>query len=377
VQEWPPNPFVYDRPLEPEELIDREREVDELVTLAEGGHTSRVSAPRRYGKTTLLRAVLAEADRRGVIPVYVDLWGTVSMEQITERIAAAYRSQLQGPIARTAASVIETLRPRIRLSAGMAAAEIQPALEREAFRRLERMLDLPLEIHKRNGRRTLVVFDEFQEVLRAPGNVDAVLRSHIQHQLAQASYIFAGSHPGLMLALFEDRERPFYGQARPIPLQPLEDAAIGEYVAARFEQTRRAPGEALDPLLDLAAGHPQRAMLLAHHLWNATARGATAGYEAWAEALDAVDRHLGEGFANTWDRLTTNQARVLSALASSDESLFSSRTLAHFGLTKSGAEQGRDALIAFGDVQDLGRGRLVVLDPLLERWVRERRAAGS
>jgi hypothetical protein len=176
-----------------------------------------------------------------------------------------------------------------------------------------------------------------------------------------------------MVSLFESRERPFYGQARPIPLAPLEDGPVGEYVVSRFAGTKRDVGEALGPLLDLAAGHPQRAMLLAHHLWEATPRGGTAGYETWGEALQAVDRHLGEGFANTWDRLTTNQARVLSALAASEESLFASRTLARFGLTKSGAEQGRDALLAFGDLQELGRGRLVIVDPLLERWVRERR----
>ena len=55
-----PNPFIIDAPAPPAELIDREAELEKLLDLAEGGHNSRLVAPRRYGKTTLL-ARLGEA----------------------------------------------------------------------------------------------------------------------------------------------------------------------------------------------------------------------------------------------------------------------------------------------------------------------------
>jgi hypothetical protein len=71
-----------------------------------------------------------------------------------------------------------------------------------------------------------------------------------------------------------------------------------------------------------------------------------------------------------WDRLGVNESRVLAALAASDESLFHRRTLGHFGLSKSGAERGRDKLIEFGEVEQIGGGRPLIVDPLLERWVR-------
>src|SRR5205085_10252927 len=107
-----------------------------------------------------------------------------------------------------------------------------------------------------------------------------------------------------------------------------------------------------------------------HHLWELSAAGA-AELEGWARTLDAVDRELHEGFARTWDRLRTNEARVLAALAASDESLFHQRTLAHFGLTKSGAEHGRDKLIEFGEIERTPEGRVTIVDPLFERWVRQ------
>jgi hypothetical protein len=377
MSDWPPNPFVYDRPLPPEEIIDRERELELLLGLADSGQTARLSGPRRFGKTTLLRRLLADADKRGMDTVYVDLDRVVSLEGASERIETAYRRQLQGPVRRTAANVIQTLRPRVSAGGAGLRGEIAPRIEQDARRVLERMLDLPIDIYKKHGRRTLVVFDEFQDILRIGSEVEGLIRSHIQHQAVEAAYFFAGSHPGLMLALFSDRERPLFGQARPIQLAPLDDASLGDYIGTRFEQTGRNAGEALDSLLALVRGHPQRAMLVAHHLWEATPRGETADLDTFAIALDAVDRELREAFERTWERLRTNEARVLAALAASDESLFSQRTLGRFGLSKSGAEQGRDKLIEYGEVQRLDDGTLVIVDPLLERWARETQAPAT
>jgi uncharacterized protein len=377
MSEWPPNPFVYDRPLPPEEIIDREQELELMLGLADSGQTARLSGPRRFGKTTLLRRLLADADKRGLDTVYVDLDRVVSLEGASERIEAAYRRQLQGPVRRTAANVIQTLRPRLAAGGGGVRGEIAPRIDHDARRVLERMLDLPIDIYKKHGRRTLVVFDEFQDILRIGSEVEGLIRSHIQHQAVEAAYVFAGSHPGLMLALFSDRERPLFGQARPIQLVPLDDASLGDYIGTRFEQTGRNAGEALDSLLALVRGHPQRAMLVAHHLWEATPRGETADLDTFATALDAVDRELREAFERTWERLRTNEARVLAALAASDESLFSQRTLGRFGLSKSGAEQGRDKLIEYGEVQRLDDGSLLIVDPLLERWARETQAPAT
>src|SRR6266542_4347635 len=139
---WPPNPFVYDRPLPPDELIDRERAL--MLGLADAGQTVRLSGPRRYGKTTLLRKLLAEAEKRALGTVYVDLDRVVSLEGASERIEAAYRRQLQGQIRRTAANVIQTLRPRLGAGAGGVRGEIAPAIEHDARKVLERMLDLPI-----------------------------------------------------------------------------------------------------------------------------------------------------------------------------------------------------------------------------------------
>ena len=153
----------------------------------------------------------------------------------------------------------------------------------DADRLLFELLELPVALHKRAGKRTLVIFDEFQDLLSAGPKVDGLLRSRIQHHRDEASYVFAGSHPGLMAELFGDRTRPLFGQARPVRLGPLPDAGLEDYIARGFSATGREVGMAVDPLLVTARGHPQRAMLLAHHLWNATAAQSTATEETFGE----------------------------------------------------------------------------------------------
>jgi hypothetical protein len=76
-----------------------------------------------------------------------------------------------------------------------------------------------------------------------------------------------------MRALFADRERPLYGQAQPVALAPRADGDLADRVAGRFEATGWDPGAALEPVLDIARGHPQRAMMFAHHLWKRTQPG--------------------------------------------------------------------------------------------------------
>ena len=76
------NPFRYSSPVDPPDMIDREGELAELVELAEGAHNTRLVAPRRYGKSSLLHAVQARAQKLGMVPVYVNFFGVVTAQDI-------------------------------------------------------------------------------------------------------------------------------------------------------------------------------------------------------------------------------------------------------------------------------------------------------
>jgi hypothetical protein len=327
------NPFVYDVPLAPDELVDREPETEQLLRLAEGGHNTRVQAPRRYGKTTLLGKVRADAEKIGMNTVYVDLYRAITLTEVSRRIQEAYLSALAGTARQAVSAIARRWTGKVVATPARVGVEVEPAQDREQ-QRLADMLDLPKRVFRRTGVRTLVVFDEFQDLLRMSSEVDGLLRSKIQFHRDEASYIFAGSEPGMLNALFADRSRPLFDQARPIQLGPLRDEDLIEFIGQRFQRGARDPGEALDALLDLVRGHPQRAMLCAHHLWEQTPRGATADLETFDSALAALDRETKEAFEKLWDDLADkpNQRKVLAALANSEETLYNRRTLEAYGL---------------------------------------------
>jgi uncharacterized protein len=363
------NPFVFSRPLAPDHLIDREHEAEQLAALAEGGHATRLSAPRRYGKTSLLRRVGRDAEKIGFNYVEVDFYGVLSKEDVAVRLEKAYRG-LKSPVRRAADAAIRALRPGVSVGAGPARVEARPSLHQEldSSRALVGLLDLPLELYERTGTRTLVAFDEFQSLLAVNPQIDGLFRSRIQQHGDSASYIFAGSHPGLMEHLFGAYERPFFGQARVMKLGPLADADLIEYIGEGFEAGERDVMPTLDPLLNLVKGHPQRAMLLAHYLWVQTPRGEAATPERWQATLDAVFSEYGEALQATWDALETKEQAVLAALALGRDPLFSDRTLNRFNLSKGGAQHARDALAKRGHLHRVGDGWDLV-DPLLTEWI--------
>ena len=363
------NPFRYAQPVGIDDLIDRDGETTLLLASAREGNHARLVAPRRYGKTSLLRRVLGEAQADGWTGVYVDFFGVLTLADVADRIERAYVAALTGPTARWFDGVRRTLRPTVSASAGgvRATAQLEPVQVALAER-----LDLPVRLYEKTYRRTLVVFDEFQEVLTADAKADAVLRASLQHHGEAASYVFAGSHVGMMNALFADRRRAFYAQARPVPLPPLRADDCAAFVAERFDRTGRDVGRALAPLLDVTAGHPQRTILVAHAVWELTEAGGVADEATFAAARDRVMEDLGDEFRTAWLALPSGQRRVLAAVAAGDRPYGASSV----GGSRGGAVRSAlDALVGRGDVVAApgGSPRYRLVDPLLAAWVNRAR----
>ncbi len=368
------NPFRFSEPVPTDELLDRDSEARLLLERAQSGNNSRLVAPRRYGKTSLLARLVEDARRAGWAAVYVDFFGVLTLDDIARRIERAYAAELKGRSATWFAGARRMLRPTLRVGGGPIPAGLEVALDPQAEPPLLERLALPARLHERQGTRTLVVFDEFQDILATKERADAVIRSEIQHHGDAASYVFAGSHLGMMRDLFSDRRRAFYGQAGPVDLPPLAPDDVAEHVSFRFEATGKQVGTALWPLLEASRGHPQRTMLLAHILWELTPEDGEATEEIWLSAYDEVMHHIRDELRAAWSSLPTSQRRVLTAVAENREGLYAAGR--RQGGSRGGAVLGAaEALRDRGDiVEDKGTAsgwRLV--DPLLAAWVNEGR----
>lgn len=363
------NPFYYDRPLPPEDAIDRPQERTLLADLADGGQTSRLAAPRRYGKTTLIGALAAELRARRWIVCIADFSRCRTIDDVGERLYDGWRRGLDRSGTRTVwkkanrefEAVIEAGIP------GVARATVRGKRAGRGdhpLARVHALLALPEKLAAEK-RRILVVFDEFQDLLTAGEDLDGLVRSHVQHHAGVASYCYAGSQASLLRALFEDRQRPLFGQAREVALSPIPTEAIANWVGERFRAGGRSiPAESARALAAGARGHPQRAAMVAHFLWEQPRLDEASVGAAEAEALRAASGELEQ----LWSGLTRAQRQVLGAVAEGQASLLAASSLETMGLGKSTAQQARDVLEAEGHIRSEGR-ELDITDPFLARWL--------
>lgn len=319
----------------------------------------------------MLRAALAAAARDGAVPIEVGFLGCVTAADVADRIDRAYSSQLDSRLRRWYDGLVRTLRPTLMAAPGGVGVTSQPQTSAPGL--LDR-LSLPRRIHERTGRLCVIAFDEFQEVLRIDPSLPGVFRAELESHGPAAAYIFCGSHPGLMRELFSDRRHAFFAQAAPIPLGPLPADDLADYIATRFGERGRDPGEALGPLLDTAEGHPQRAMLLAHHVYQRAERGSSANIDVWIDALRAARLESQAEITVLWESCTSLERKALKVIAQRTVALGSRDADVHFGLRKGGSAQAAvERLFADGHLveDEATRTGWRIVDPFLSAWLRE------
>jgi len=363
------NPFIYSHPVAPEDVIDRDEETQTLLRNMIGGHYVRLFAPRKYGKTSLLRRALSEGEHEGLIPILVDLYRISSIADVAIRFERAYSRQLKGALRAKIEDFLQRTGMGLSLGAYGISAKLQLGAKVDPLPALHALLDLPLRLEQGGGYRAFIALDEFQDIQKVP-DLDGLIRSHIQFQGEVASYVFAGSEPGLMKQLFEDRDRPLYGSAVPMRLGRLDDAEIATYVGRRFEATGRSAGEALGPLLDAAKGHPQRAMLLAHRLWEDVPRGKTADLDHYRRAHAAALAELEAEFDAQWRGFDTSEQKTMRAVILGEGSPYKGDVLRRLELTKDMVRKALPRLAATAEIETVD-GKHAVVDPLFARWIEQ------
>ena len=363
------NPFVYSRPVPPEDIVDRDDEVRQLLRNAVGGHYVRLYAPRKYGKTSLLKRALHDGERdEGLVPVLVDLYRVSSVADVTVRLERAYAKQLKGELRKRVEAFLQRTGVGLSLGAFGISAQLQLEPMQDPLPALHALLELPLRLEASGGYRALIAFDEFQDIGRIDG-LDGLLRSHIQHHGEVASYVFAGSEPGLMRLLFESKDRPLYGSAVPMRLGRLDDADIAAYVAARFEATgarsARRSTRSCGPRGATRSGRCSWRTGCGRRSRRGRRRRSTTGTRAHAAAM----RELDAEFDAQWRGLDTSEQKTLRSLLLGDGAPYRTAALRRLELTKDVVRRALPRLAATAEIEEREEGGYSIVDPLFADWI--------
>ena len=216
------NPFQYGCVVSGESFCNRTQEAIDLRRSVENAEKRFVYSERRLGKTSLIRKVLAELPEQEYMTVYIDLWPTDGETSFVLSCAKAFTEAMASntdKLLHIAKTFFGRLVPSITSNdEGRAVISFGFDQKRPDMPLLEEVLAMPAKAAEKEGKRMVVVFDEFQQILEYESDtVERLLRSSIQHQ-TDVAYIFCGSRKHLIREMFMDSQRPLYRSGAHYPI---------------------------------------------------------------------------------------------------------------------------------------------------------------
>lgn len=370
------NPFRFGKEVSGDWFYDRTEALEHLFRTISGGSANVVLyAPRRYGKTSLVKKALERLRDEGFTGIYFDLMKVESLQKFCEGYAAAVAetSPKGEKTLQTIASYLSRLRPKFSLGdSGTPSVEFDFAATPPTASSLEDVLNLP---EKTAGKRTfVVVFDEFQEIaaLSPSFPLEGIFRGCIQ-QHKHVRYVFLGSKTHLMKRMFGNHARPFYASAEILRLDkpPIEESA--RFVIDRFASVGISVEEkALQAILVGSENIPYYLQALSARLFDRI-RGSgrkQVCHSDVEEALEDLVQSKTDLFETILQTLTPSQRMLLGALAKEPASRFTETYRRRHGLgVSSSVHSALDVLVEQGLVESVGK-TYSIGDPVFARYLR-------
>lgn len=313
------NPFKYGTVVSGNDFADRQKELKELAAKLQETVRIFLLAPRRYGKTSLIKNVLKRLKRKGFLVAYIDLYWANSSNEFFELYASNVMRGSKS-IARRAVHFMKKFLPRLRPRLSIDA-EGNPALSLDLSaddpaEAAAEVLDLPEKIARAEGKRFVVVFDEFQEIMQFDGPIlERQMRAAIQHH-SHVSYLFAGSKTHMLIDMIADETRPFYQMGSLMSLDKIPQNEFAAFITAKFSQSgKKISPESVHRILEICENVPHYVQLLCFNLWDHFHKEPRISESHIQKALTNTLRSQEPAYMMLWEGLTLHQRKTLKAVA--------------------------------------------------------------
>jgi len=364
--------FIYGMSVGGDNFTDRARETKRLKLNFENGMNTILISPRRMGKTSLVKKVMAEMNAPSVKPVYMDIYDCRSEYDFLNRFASVLMKEttsrtdqildnIKRFLIRVSPKISFSPEPmsEVSLSLGITPKEYQP----------EEILNLPEVIAKEKGIHLVVCIDEFQQIGELPDTlaVQKRMRGVWQHQ-EHVSYCLFGSKKHLMTNLFQNKRMPFYQFGEMMYLDCIPTADWVQYITSRFKkygkQLSEEMAERICKTVDNYSSYVQQLS------WNLLAEtNGTATEDDFKNAVDALIAQCSGLFVQQTLGLTTYQLNFIRALCAGIHTDFGSKEVnAQFPLgTKSNIARIKSALTEKELIEERIDG-IYLSDIVFEMW---------
>ena len=345
-------------------FYDRGKERKKLKQNIECCAHTVLIAPRRFGKTSLMTQVLYE---NKIDNIWVDFMTITDKEEMQSKLLQKVSEMVVKLAPATkklkilATKYFGNLKPEIVLSLPGVALTLHPRkFSKENITDALISLD---KLVKEVNKRVVVVFDEFQEILRLDEN--ATLQGSIRHAVERAkniTYLFSGSKHRPLRRMFNGKENPLYSLCDVMEISKIADQEYIDYINKEAVKKWGAPltDDILTQILSYSDRYPKYINVLCGALWTSNHPPTRKLVdELWQSYIFSKKTDISEDLSD----LTLNQRRLLQHLCfEPTKELYSKETLILLKMSQSSVQKAINILLEKDFVVEKG-GIYGVLDP--------------
>lgn len=251
--------FKTGSPVKGNDFIDRKKHLQIFKAYLENNQHVMIKAPRRFGKTSLIKQVFEH--EKSFHYIYVDLRRATNLTSLANQILEKAYSfagveNFMEQFKKSITGLLKTIQSiKIDDIGEITLKHLENGItdEREYFLH---SLDVVEKISSKKELNIKFVLDEFQDILRISDDfILEQMRSVIQHHEA-VTYVFLGSIESIMTNIFSSKASPFFLFARIMSLDGLDIDELYDYTKEVFDKQNIKYDDSLLKMLQFLQGHP-------------------------------------------------------------------------------------------------------------------------
>lgn len=251
--------FKTGSPVKGNDFIDRKKHLPIFKTYLENNQHVMIKAPRRFGKTSLIKQVFEY--EKSFNYIYIDLRRATNLTALADQILEkAYDfvgvKNFMEQFKKSITGLLKTIQS-IKLDdiGEITLKHLENGIKDEKEYFLH-SLDVVEKISIKKDLNIKFVLDEFQDILRISDDfILEQMRSVIQHHEA-VTYVFLGSIESIMTNIFSSKTSPFFHFARIMSLDGLDIDELYEYTKEVFDKQNIKYDDTLLKMIKFLQGHP-------------------------------------------------------------------------------------------------------------------------
>ena len=375
------NPFIIKGAIPAEYFCDRVKETEILTNHIHNGRNVVLTAPRRIGKTGLIAHCFQTPKWEEEYYVFfIDILETSSLRDLTFSLGRQIFETLKPQSKQMVDLFVQTVRsisgefgydiltgmPKFTLSLG-------------AIRNPEYTLAEIFEYINQADKRCLIAIDEFQQIVHYPEkNIEAILRTHIQH-CTNADFIFAGSERHILEEMFNLPSRPFYASTANMNLEAISQDIYTEFVLSHFQEfNKHIEATSVEYVYRMFDGNTYCMQKVMNVAFAMTEENELCTQAIVEQAINDILSENERNYKNRLSLLTPKPKELLIAIAKEGKAsrVTSGDFVRRYHLTSSSSVQSALKQLLADDwitytANEQGQKQYLLSDPFLSRWVQQ------